>query len=107
MSNEKVLIKGKVDVKSKVIMIAAAIFCLFFGIMFLVLAANANPSLGIIYTLYTILGWLFLLPGIIIVIIFKIYGTCELQITENSIKGKSIFGKYESLRSEWFTNEKL
>lgn len=93
MSNEKVLIKGKVDVKSKVIMIAAAIFCLFFGIMFLVLAANANPSLGIIYTLYTILGWLFLLPGIIIVIIFKIYGTCELQITENSIKGKSIFGK--------------
>lgn len=93
MSNEKVIIKGKVDVKSKVIMIVAAIFCLFFGIIFLTLAANANPSLGFIQTLYAILGWLFLIPGIIIIIVFKIYGTCELQITENSIKGKSIFGK--------------
>lgn len=93
MSNEKVIIKGKVDVKSKVIMIVAAIFCLFFGIIFLTLTANANPSLGFIQTLYAILGWLFLIPGIIIIIVFKIYGTCELQITENSIKGKSIFGK--------------
>ena len=90
---EKVLIKSIVDVKSKIIMISTAIFCLFVGIMFLASISSVDSSIGSIYGLYIVLGSSFLLIGLLIIIIFAIHSKCELQITENSVRGKTIFGK--------------
>ena len=90
---EKVLIKSVVDVKSKIVMISTAIFSLFLGIMFLATVSGYNSSIGSIYDLYVALGSSFLLLGILIMIIFAIYSKCELQITENNVRGKTIFGK--------------
>ena len=94
---EKVLIKSVVSVKSKVSMIVLAIYFWVLGIWVLKPIAGGSSSIGIIYGLCIALGSSFLLLGILIMIFFAIYSKCELQITENNVRGKTIFGKEVTL----------
>lgn len=45
------------------------------------------------YFIWFVIGALCLLTAIILAIIYAVHRKCELQITENNVKGKTLFGK--------------
>ena len=91
---EKILIKSKADLKSKIIMISTVALSLFFGIVLLASIVGAESiSHTSLYKSYFVIGHCLLLIGIVLVIMLVVYSKCELQITEKNVRGKTAFGK--------------
>ena len=111
--DDKILIKSELDKKAKAILIGIPAILLFVSaLIFLILAVikpfdkpgfyplhrNYNGyvaafSGGIGCLVFFIIACTFALMGIIALIGFLARRKCELYITENNVKGKTLFGK--------------
>ena len=110
--DDKILIKSEIDKKAKAILIAIpAILLSISAVIFLVLAVikpfDSYYSWNLYYDsgyeaafygdggclTFFIIACTFFLLGIIALIVFLAQSKCELCITENNVKGKTLFGK--------------
>lgn len=110
--NDKILINSKIDRKAKAfLLIIPAALIFISSVIFIVLAVITpldsyyyyNPYYDSGYEAafdghggclaFFIIACTFALLGIISLIMFWAYSKCELSITENNVKGKTLFGK--------------
>ncbi len=112
---DKVLIRSEIDKKAKAILIGTPFILLFVSACIFLILAVIKPYSDF-YNLYSyyrrdyngyeaafeghggclvffIIACTFFLTGIIALIVFWAHSKCELCITENNVKGKTIFGK--------------
>ena len=105
---EKILIKSTIDKKAKSFLESAPILFLgiaaFFAITLALPAAVEDNYAGWRYVfrfhgtmtgyfIWFVLGCLSLIASIVTLIVYRVNRECELQITENSVKGKTLLGK--------------